>query len=164
LGSAAIPGLFPPRHIDGSLFADGGLRDQIFLRTVETVRRDFEQRTGRSVKVSATLIVNGALRAPETPVEDGLLPYALRGALVLSDEVLRDSIQDVVRFAESQPAWQLRGIIAETDLSACGAAGGSGTFDPCVTERLFDDGRAKGAMSPLPWLGPDDLIRIADVL
>jgi predicted acylesterase/phospholipase RssA len=164
LGSSAIPGLFAPRHIDGSLFADGGLRDQIFLRALEDVRRDVAQATNRDISVSATLIVNGSLRPLEEPVNEGLLAYALRGTVVLADEVLRDSIEDVVQFAERQPNWRIRGIIADTDLEGCDIAFQNGTFDTCVTERLFDDGRAKGAMSPLPWLGPDALLAAAAAL
>ena len=164
LGSAAIPGLFPPRHIDGSLFADGGLRDQIFLHGVEKVRADLASETEREIQVNVTLIVNGSLRPPSTPTDEGLLNYALRSALILADEVLRDSIAEVVTFAEDQPGWQLRGILADTDLSGCDGVDAGGTFDPCVTERLFDDGRAKGAMSPIPWLSPDELTRIAGAL
>lgn len=164
LGSSAIPGLFPPRHIDGSLFADGGLRDQIFLRALEEERSDAARSTGRNISVSVTLVVNGALRALDEPVEEGLLAYALRGTIVLADEVLRDSIEDVVRYATSQPNWRIRGIVADTDLEGCDNETASGTFDACVTERLFDDGRAKGTMSPLPWLGPQALLARARAL
>ncbi|MEM9843585.1 MAG: patatin-like phospholipase family protein [Pseudomonadota bacterium] len=164
LASAAIPGLFPPRHIDGTLFADGGLRDQIFLRTIEGVRKNVSRSTGRDVRVSATIIVNGALRPPAEPVDEGLLAYARRGALILADEVLRDSIGEVVAFADDRPNWTLRGVFADTDLSACGGAAESGTFDACVTRRLFDDGRAKGRASSPPWLSSDELLELANRL
>lgn len=164
LASAAIPGLFPPRHIDGILLADGGLRDQVFLSSVETVRQNLARASGREVRVSATLIVNGAVRAPNFAASDSLLGYARRGALILADEVLRKSIEDVVRFSTSQSNWSIRGVIADTDLAACGGELASGTFDPCVTETLFDDGRKTGASSPLPWLDPDALLELAGAL
>lgn len=164
LASSAIPGLFPPRNIDGALLGDGGLRDQIFLSSVETVREDLARASGRDVRVSATLIVNGALRPPGVRADDGLLGYARRGALILADEVLRTSIEDVVRFAQGRPNWTIRGVIADTDLSKCGDVLASGTFDPCVTEALFDDGRQKGATTPVPWLAPEALLELAGAL
>lgn len=164
LASSAIPGLFPPRHIDGTLLGDGGLRDQVFLSSVERVRNDLARASGREVRVSATLIVNGAVRPPGDAADDGVLGYARRGALILADEVLRKSIVDVVRFATTQPNWTIRGVIADTDLSNCGSVLASGTFDPCVTETLFDDGLKKGGTSPLPWLEPDALLDLAAAL
>lgn len=164
LASAAIPGLFPPRQIDNTLLADGGLRDQVFLSSVETVRENLARASGRDVRVSATLIVNGAVRPPDVAADDSILGYARRGALILADEVLRKSIEDVVRFAEAQPGWSIRGVIADTDLSACGSELASGTFDPCVTTTLFDDGRKTGAATPLPWLDPDALLALAGAL
>ncbi|MEM8804286.1 MAG: patatin-like phospholipase family protein, partial [Pseudomonadota bacterium] len=164
LASAAIPGLFPPRQIDNTLLADGGLRDQVFLSSVETVRENLARASGRDVRVSATLIVNGAVRPPDVAADDSILGYARRGALILADEVLRKSIEDVVRFAEAQPGWSIRGVIADTDLSACGSELASGTFDPCVTTTLFDDGRKTGAATPLPWLDPDALLVLAGAL
>ncbi|MDA8586785.1 patatin-like phospholipase family protein [Rhodobacteraceae bacterium] len=161
LASAAIPGLFPPRNIDGSLFADGGLRDQIFLESIEEARQETIRKTGRNIRVSATIVINGSLRPPETEVRDGLLSYAKRAASILADEVLRDSISEVVTFAQSQPNWTVRGMIADTDLSQCPVEDLEGTFDPCVTQSIFDDGRQKARLPRIPWLGPDELLELA---
>lgn len=158
LASSAIPGLFPPRQIDGGLFADGGLRDQIFLQSIETARQDIIRETGRDIRVSATVVVNGSLLPPVDAVPDGLLNYARRGAVTLADEVLRDSISEVVRFAQSQPNWTVRGMIANTDLSGCPPEAIGGTFDVCVTQTIYDDGRGKGRMPQIPWLDPDALL------
>jgi len=161
LASAAIPGLFPPRNIDGGLFADGGLRDQIFLQSIEQARQDTIRETGRDIRVSATIVVNGSLLPPTEAVPDGLLNYARRGAVILADEVLRDSIAEVVRFAQSQPNWRVRGMIADTDLSNCEPEAIGGTFDACVTQTIFDDGRRKGRLPQIPWLGPEALLEEA---
>ncbi len=161
LASAAIPGLFPPRHIDGGLFADGGLRDQIFLQSIEQARQDIIRETGRDIRVSATIVVNGSLLPPAEPVPDGLLNYARRAAVILADEVLRDSISEVVRFAQSQKNWTVRGMLADTDLSQCEPTAVGGTFDACVTQMIFDDGRKKGRMPKIPWLGPEELLEEA---
>ena len=158
LASSAIPGLFPPRNIDGGLFADGGLRDQIFLQSIEQARQDIIRETGRDIRVSATIVINGSLLPPVEGVSDGLLNYARRGAVILADEVLRDSISEVVRFAQSQPNWTVRGMIADTDLSGCEPGAIGGTFDACVTQTIFDDGREKGRMREIPWLGPEALL------
>ena len=161
LASSAIPGLFPPRNIDGSLYADGGLRDQIFLQSVADVQDQVQRETGRSIRVSATIVINGALKPPPEPTKDSILSYAKRGAVVLADEVLRDSVAEVVNFAQSQRDWQVRGIIANTSLKGCKLDNLSGTFDPCITARLFDDGREKGRSPVIPWLDSDELLALS---
>ena len=165
LASGAIPGVFPPRHINGALYADGGLRDQVFLRAVDTARARVARETGREIRVEAFVVVNGALRPPGEPAEDRLLGYIARSLDILADEVLRESITATVRFAAARPGWRLRGIAPETDFSACGFdLPPSGTFDLCVTRTLFDAGRAIGRTAPIDWLSAAELRDLADEL
>ncbi|MBM2575215.1 patatin-like phospholipase family protein [Jannaschia sp. Os4] len=163
--SAAIPGVLPPVAIDGALYADGGLREQVFFQAIDTARARIARETGREVRVEAFLVVNGALVPPQAPVEDRLLSYIGRAVETLADEVLRDSILDAVRFAEGRPGWTLRGLAAQdVDLSPCLAPGEgtpTGTFDPCVTRVLFDHGRGIGRGLPNGFLSAADLRRLA---
>lgn len=163
--SAAIPGVLPPVAIGGALYADGGLREQVFFQAVDTARARIARETGRAVRVEAYLVVNGSLVPPGAPVEDRLLSYIGRAVETLADEVLRDSILDAVRFAEARPGWTLRGLAArDVDLSPCLAPGEgtpTGTFDPCVTRTLFDHGRGVGRGLPNGFLSAADLRRLA---
>lgn len=157
MASGAIPGLFPPRNIDGNLYADGGLRDHVFFQSLESERAAAARRTGREIRVNATIVVNGALAPFEQPATDSLPGYVLRSAEILADEVLRDSIIETINFAEDRPGWKLRGMIADVDISSCGADAASGTFDSCVTEILFDHGRSVASTVPIAWKDADAL-------
>ncbi|WP_342077664.1 patatin-like phospholipase family protein [Yoonia sp. SS1-5] len=159
LASAAVPGLFAPRQIGGELYADGGLRDHVFFRAVESARAQVARDTGRDLRVEASVIVNGALRRPGSPAPDTLTGYFARSAEILADEVLRDSIAETVAFAQGRPHWRIKGVFAEVDLTAagCAASQASGTIDPCVTTALFDAGRTLAATAPINWKSAQDL-------
>lgn len=157
MASGAIPGLFPPRNIDGGLYADGGLRDHVFFQTLESECAAAARRTGRDIRVNATIVVNGALAPFDKPATDTLPGYLTRSAEILADEVLRDSITEAIAFAERRPGWALRGMIADVDISQCGAEAASGTFDSCVTKTLFDHGRQVASTAPIVWKDADAL-------
>lgn len=163
LASAAIPGVFPPRNIDGTLYVDGGLRDQIFLSGVESARAILARETNRPVTVRATIVVNGSLKVPKGKVKDSLLGYAERSLYALSDEVLRDSISETLNFAVDRENWTVRGVIAELDVEEICPLGESvGTFDACVTTALFDAGRKRGAASPVHFVTSAELFALAN--
>ncbi len=163
LASSAIPALFAPRRINGSLHADGGLRTQVFLRAVDEARRRVERETRADIRVEAYLIVNGAVRPPPGPVGDRLTDYVLRSVDILTDQILRDSIETAVRFAQTRSDWRLRGIRATLPETTCGGGAGQelGGFDPCLTRALFDHGVAQGRRAPIDWLDADELRAIA---
>lgn len=170
LASAAIPGLLPPRRIGPALYADGGLREHVFLRALDEARRDVGAEAGVTFRVEAYLIVNGALLPPAGAVDDRLTAYIARSAEILGDEVLRDSIVEAVDFAAARPDWRLRGIRATlTDVpvtlpdGSCGPGDDSaevGGFDGCTTAALFAHGRAL-ARDPIDWLSAEDLRALA---
>ncbi len=163
LASAAIPGVFPPRNIDGTLYVDGGLRDQIFLREVESARATLAREANRPVEIRATIVVNGSLRVPEGKVRDSLLGYAERSLYTLSDEVLRDSIAETLSFAENNKNWTVQGVIADLKVEEICPLGESvGTFDACVTTALFDAGRDLGRTSPVNFMTSAELRALAN--
>ena len=164
LASAAIPGLFPPRDLNGALHADGGLRQHVFLRALERARRSVEAGSGVDIRVEAYLIVNGALLPPARPVDDALPAYVVRSVEILADEVLRASIEDALDFAEGRPDWRLRGMRAELPAGVCAGGVGEGEvggFDPCLTAALFAHGRARAMERPIDWLDEAELRRLA---
>lgn len=157
LASGAVPALLPPRHIDGALYVDGGLRDHVFFQALESERAAAARRTGRDIRVDATMIVNGSLVPFDIPAPDSLPGYLGRSVEILADEVLRDSITEALAFADDRPGWTLKGIVANVDVAPCGADVSGGTFDGCVTELLFDHGRAVASTAPINWLSAGDL-------
>lgn len=163
LASAAIPGIFPPRNIDGNLYVDGGLRDQIFLREVETARVQVARETGRPLQIKATIVVNGALTPPQSALQDSLFGYAERSLFTLSDEVLRDSILETLSFADANENWDVQGVLADVDLEdICPISEASGTFSPCVTTALYDAGRALGRKVPIEFISSEKLRILAE--
>lgn len=163
LASAAIPGVFPPRNIDGTLYVDGGLRDQIFLREVESARATLARDSDRPIQVRATIVVNGSLRVPAGKVKDSLIGYAERSLYTLSDEVLRDSIAETLTFAEDNKNWTVRGVVAELAVEdICPLGESVGTFDACVTTALFEAGRDLGRTSPVDFMTSAELRALAN--
>ena len=174
MASAAIPALFPPRAIDGNLYADGGLRDHVFLSDVESGRVAAARALGRDVKVHAYIVVNGALEPPDgrsepngtgAQVDWGLIDATARSVRILGDEVLRDSIVDAISFARRQSSWEISGIVAQPDFPKadnCTLTPAAGGFDACLTASLFAHGRAVAAQSPIPWLTADALLARAN--
>ncbi|MCK0168908.1 patatin-like phospholipase family protein [Jannaschia sp. S6380] len=164
LASAAIPALLPPRHINGALYADGGLRAHVFLEALEEARADVSRERDVEIDVEAYLIVNGALLPPEPPVADTLPAYAVRSVSILADEVLRDSILEAVAFAEARRDWRLRGIRAELAPDICPGTDPDalGGFDACLTAALFEHGRTVGRTDPIPWLDAGELRALAE--
>ena len=165
LASAAVPAILPPRNINGTLYADGGLRDTVFLQEVETARAEVEARTGRDLQVTAYLVVNGSLEQPTDPVEDRLLSYIGRSVSTLADEVLRDSILGAIEFAETRDDWTLLGLLPGVDFSHCGFDKPPElTFEPCLTAALYDAGVRTGGKTPIPWMDSKTLRDIVRVL
>ncbi|MEJ6404573.1 patatin-like phospholipase family protein [Yoonia sp. 2307UL14-13] len=168
MASSAIPVFLPPRNIDDNLYADGGLRDHVFLRGIESARAQVARKTGRTIRVNAFIVVNGQLRTPEEAGEaedagDSIVGYALRAADILADETLRDSLAETIRFGQSQPGWTVQGIFADT-LIPRECREQEGRFNPCVTRHLFQYGAGIGQQRPIPWRNAHDLLEIANKL
>lgn len=168
MASSAIPVFLPPRNIDDNLYADGGLRDHVFLRGIESARAQVARQTGRTIRVNVFIIVNGQLRTPQEAgearnVEDNILQYALRAADILSDETLRDSVAETIRFAQDQPGWTVQGTFADTTIpKRCEEF--DGRFNPCVTQHLFEHGQSVGRDRPIRWFDGDALLEITNKL
>jgi len=162
LASSAIPGVFPPRNIGGQLYADGGLRDQIFLQEVESARVLVARETGRPVQIKATIVINGSLRPPPGDARDSLLGYAERSLFTLADEILRDSIIETLTFADANENWEVQGVLADLPIEdICPVDESAGTFSACVTTALFDSGRSLGRSTPIEFMNSQELRDLA---
>jgi predicted acylesterase/phospholipase RssA len=163
LATSAIPVLFPPRRVNGDLFADAGLRDHLFLNAVrEGIRRATAR--GATVKTNAYIVINGDFGRTDGRATNSLPGIAARSMAIASDEGLRKSVMEVLRLAELTK-WNIKAIAAPTiDPSVCPASGtgaGRPLFDKCITKALFDAGKAMGRGPTIPWLTAAQLRALA---
>ena len=157
LATSAIPGVFPPRAIDGGLYADAGLREHLFIEDVRDAA-ELARQGGIRLNLNAYIIINGDLDLEPSEVPNSFLPIAQRSAQIVSDAGFRKSILEVLRLNDDT-SWTINAITArDVDLSACGKAE---LFDACVTRALFDAGRRIGLQPSIPWLSAADLEALA---
>lgn len=150
MASAAIPVAFAPRKINGNLYIDGAARQGLFLRGLAQAR----------VQPEIYVFLNNPAAFPEGDPSYGLPPLAGRATQILSDELLRSSAEDAVRFAKSQ-GWTIRGVFApdiEPGPDCENRSGQKASFCKSFTAALFADGLAKGSANPIPWLDADELL------
>jgi len=165
LASAAVPAILPPRNINGTLYADGGLRDVIFLQEIELARDILSQQMRGDLEVTAYLIMNTGFLPPAGDVEDRLLAYVGRAFRTLADEVFRDSVISTIEFAQSRENWEVQAILPGVNFAHCGFdEPPETTFDPCFTAALYDTGFKRGMSGTIPWINADKLRDIVRVL
>ncbi|MEM8592573.1 MAG: patatin-like phospholipase family protein [Pseudomonadota bacterium] len=155
LASAAIPGLFPPRRINGSLFVDAGVRQSIFL---DEIIEELDRGRGGRARADVYLLINGSLDFQPAEVDLSLLPLVNRNIEILTDEGMRASILRVLDRAQFR-GWTLRAAAIQITPD-CGSEtapdGEAPVFSRCVTEALYEHGREL-ALSDKPWLNAEEL-------
>ncbi|MCH2076772.1 MAG: patatin-like phospholipase family protein [Rhodobacteraceae bacterium] len=156
LASSAIPGLFPPRLINGALYSDAGVRRSIFLdQIIETL----DKTRGRP-RAEVYLLINGALEFSESEIDPSLIDLVGRNFEIVSDEIMRASILRVLDGARFR-GYNLRAAaIKETPSCGSDSAGSltEGLFSACVTDALFQQGYEL-ARSDDPWMTAAELER-----
>jgi hypothetical protein len=153
LASAAVPGLYPPVVIDHAMHADGGVREQLFVRRVMLeLGRLRRARRGPATAPGVTVhvLLNGQVDPSPTCVDDGLLAIALRGVAVLASAAAVGNLhQSRAAAASSGAEWRLARIPAAADVPF-----GSQRFDPVGMRGLYqagvDFGRAGSWESGVP--------------
>ncbi len=159
MATSAIPGLFPPKRIGGDLYTDAGVRQSVFLRGVRDGIRDSERALGIDVRVTATLLVNSDLMVRVARTETGLLDLAGRTFTLVSDEGLRESLVETVDLAQAS-GWRLRAAVAP-DFETLGCGEDDDLFSACVTDKLFEAGRAMATAPRIAWLSGRQLRDLA---
>jgi len=150
LASAAIPIAFPPRRIGSALYADGAARQGLFLRSL--ARTD--------LRPTVYILVNNAVSFPTESPDFALTSLAGRAQSIVTDELMRSSAIEAVRFAKSQ-GWTVRGMVAPDIWPGedCRLKDGSQmAFCPSFTRQLYDTGYAMAVDGKIRWLGADALI------
>lgn len=150
MSSAAIPLAFPPRRLNGELYVDGAARQGLFLRGL----------AGVPVDPTIYVFLNNAAGFPSDDPAYRLPTLAGRSTEILSDELLRNSAADAVRFADAQ-GWRVRGMFVpdiwpgpECDI----ADGSKASFCESFTRELYAAGLEIASRPAIPWLNADQLL------
>ena len=149
LASAAIPVAFPPRRLNGELYIDGAARQGLFLRALARL----------DVRPRIYMLVNNPAGFPAETPDYRLAPLASRASRILSDELLRNSAAEALRFARAQ-GWEVRGLFAPdvrpgTD---CEGSADRAGFCESFTRQLFAAGYLIGRFGEIGWLDADEML------
>ena len=141
--SAAPPVAFPPVEIDGYLFADGGVRQNIVVIGLTGTKRPPPPRFGPG---TVYVIQNGKASDPPAAVRDDIIGVA-EGSL---DAMLMNTMDSLM--LRAYVAARAHGYRFRTVAIPQGAdtGGNSLAFDPKQMQAGFDAGLALGAQ-PDPW-------------
>lgn len=163
LATSAIPGAFPPSHINDAFYVDGGARRHVFFEAVKLAQQALRA-DGLDTRINAWIIINGDVQVRRNDRLDyWLLPVALRSFAIVVDEGVRQSVREAVRFG-AENGWTVRGIAAPRNLApVCEGddIDDDDIFSDCMTRYLYELGRRTGSERPIGWLdGPALLDRV----
>ncbi len=162
MATSAIPLVFGPSYINGALYVDSGVRQNLFFTQLETAVTAFERDTGTPVEVTAYMVINSDFRVSEAVTGNNAAGIGLRSVELLNNQNFRESIRRGVQFARQQ-GWDVRAVTAAQVLGE-GEGGGSSLsgdviFSEVFTKRLFERGQAL-AQRRDPWLTDTELLEV----
>jgi patatin-like phospholipase len=151
LASSAVPALYPPVEIDGQLHADGGVREQLFVRKImlELMARmavtwHMPKKEGE-VRVptrdaTVHVLLNGKLSVAPTCVQPDILSLAQRAVEILASAAAVGNLHMSKAVAdEAGAAWRLARISEAVSIPF-----GAQTFDPAGMRALYEEGFSAG--------------------
>ena len=159
MAAAAIPFFFPPRFIDGCMYMDGGVRENLFLSDVgdEIDAEIGGWRAWGLAKVEIYAIVNGPIAAPPREAQNTLFDVATRSFELASDQIQLVSLRRDYDFARRSD-YTFHWTSADDLISKSGDPGkcrppetAADQFDLEFTLCLFEAGRAKARLAAEPW-------------
>lgn len=131
LASSSVPGLYPPVMLNDCMHFDGGVREQMFLRSVLVPLAQ-----AKDSGVHVFVIVNGKLGIYETCTQPGLFPIIARSLEVLTSASGAGSLEATKKVADSIGAsWKLARIPEWLDVPF-----DAQTFIPKGMKDLYDAG------------------------
>lgn len=161
LAASAIPGYFPPRFIDGCMYMDGAVRENLFLSQIgEAIGKAIGSPRRRQTIVNIFTIVNGPMVPRPALTDNTLVGVGVRGFELAADQIQLASLREVYDYAKSNHyrfSWtSADDVIARPgealSVDSCEApATTTSQFSAAFTACLFDAGRRKAMASPTPW-------------
>lgn len=157
MAASALPGLFPPRFIDGCMYMDGGVRENVFVAPMRTTATALPGRSRADIYV----IENGTA---EVPTE--LTPYSVREIATRSYELIENqtqlnSLRNIHQYAREH-GYGFYWTSADDVVFYAGDAGDHGSacaapktpagqFDATFTACLYDAALRKARDGATPW-------------
>jgi predicted acylesterase/phospholipase RssA len=161
MAASAIPGYFPPRFIDGCMYMDGGVRENLFVSqiggAIDAAIGSWRARKDAVVDIYA--IVNGPMAPRRHLTDNTLVDVGIRGFELAADQIQIASLREVYDYAHANGFnlyWTSADDVIAPDAPNDGQRCKAPTtttdqFDAAFTACLFDAGQNKAQTSATPW-------------
>lgn len=174
LASAAVPGTFAPRFLDGIPFVDGGARFGVFVREADLAVQTYLEEAGRAgIEKNIFVIVNGDLGNEEEVVKgypnpnqlktfgNSTLGIAKRTVDAITDQIYKDSVYRIemdAKFRSAGEPWKTHYVYVDRDECHVYKRQDqeNSKFAPRFMKCLYDLGYEKGVRQQ--WITDFDLL------
>lgn len=162
MAASAVPGFFPPRFINGCMYMDGGVRQNLFVSeiggAIDAASGSAKLREGTTVNIYA--IINGTTAPSHRLTANTLISVGIRGFELASDQIQLGSLRAIYDYAKAKGFhlyWtSADDVVAiegeEKTYRRCSAPKGEADqFNSHFTTCLFDAAKEKAQTDPSPW-------------
>jgi predicted acylesterase/phospholipase RssA len=158
MAASALPGLFPPRYIDGCMYMDGGVRRNVFVGPLQRTADPAGEQPSRA---DIYVIENGPVGTMPRLTGAGVRAIATRGYELTENQVELDSLRTIEAYARAR-GYGFYWTSADDVVHDPGDANPQGArcaapktpadqFDAVFTACLYDAGLAKARDGAAPW-------------
>ena len=165
LASSAVPIMFTPRFIGGSMFMDGGTRAGMFSTILLTDPDVAAAIKSAGLTVDVTAIISGDMAGnnyppPTTPTANSIVKIGLAAEGALVDQMYKDSVYRTEMDLEatfpvfsSRYTYLANATITSASFPACQhlPSQSENLFDPQFMTCIFDIGNAAWSDEPTLW-------------
>ena len=162
MAASAVPGFFPPRFINGCMYMDGGVRQNLFVSqiggAIDAASGSAKLHDGTTVDIYA--IINGTTAPSRRLTDNTLIGVGIRGFELASDQIQLASLREIYDYAKAKGFhlyWtSADDVVAiqgeEKTYRRCSAPKGEADqFNGHFTTCLFDAASKKAQTDPTPW-------------
>ncbi len=162
MAASAIPGFFPPRFINGCMYMDGGVRQNLFISqiggAIDATIGGLQPKNHADVNIYA--IVNGTMSPSRHLTDNTLVGVGIRGFELASDQIQIGSLREIYDYAHAKGFhlyWTTADDVVAHDgekdtYGRCSAPTAmTDQFEADFTRCLFDAAKKKAATDPTPW-------------
>jgi hypothetical protein len=162
MAASAVPGFFPPRFINGCMYMDGEVRQNLFVSeiggAIDAAAGLVKLHDGTTVDIYA--IINGTTAPSHRLTGNTLISVGIRGFELASDQIQLASLREIYDYAKAKgfhlywtSADDLVAIEGkEKTYGRCSAPKGEADqFNRHFTTCLFDAAKKKAETDPSPW-------------
>jgi len=162
MAASAVPGFFPPRFINGCMYMDGEVRQNLFVSqiggAIDAASGAAKLRDGTTVDIY--VIINGMSQTSPRLTDNTLIGVGIRGFELASDQIQLASLREIYDYAHARGFhlyWtSADDVVAiageERTYGRCSAPKGEADqFNGKFTACLFDAAKEKAERAPSPW-------------